>query len=687
MGQAFATLGAERIEVSTKATNDFEVLLAACKRVPGGRWRKQDRVWHYPLSVDTCRALRRAFGDILLVSHDLAEWYRVRNAEAEAHTELSSASDATLPRLSTSHSEFVKWLRPAQRVGAAWVAHPYRNAGIVGDTPGVGKTTETLAGLVEGGITGPVLVICPKASVRSVWGKELREHLPEVPSYLCYGDRARRQRELKRLANDAAKGSQVLRIVVIVAEMLRVVMGDPCWTLQEVIGENGIRADYVPKNKISGMCPQRLKSMTMECTLHVQVPVEKEKDKVPVDFSYPALFDRDLLGGGWSTVIIDESHKLLGSLTVVKGNLMGRGLHYLPERTGRRYALSGTPFGKAGRVEGLFGTLHWLWPDEYTSFWRWANEKFVVEKEIVNRRGLEVTKIRGLKGLRADASADEESAAWENFLRELGPRILRRTKEEALEGLPPKTYAESTCTMTTKQARQYRDLLLDAEVRTPGGPVMANGSLALLMRSRQIANGQITRDDSGQVHFTGQESGKIDQLWTALDERGMLAGLAGTKLVIASAFNEFLDALYRRLLQETDWKCLRYDGRMSQNSRDNTIDEWQDNYIARDGERVLLLNAKAGGLSITLDAADEMHIMDEDPDPGVNEQLEDRIHRASRKHHVLITYYRTEGTIDYKRAHDVEFRRRVQHALLDGRRGVPDTRAALIEAFESHEEQ
>jgi SNF2 family DNA or RNA helicase len=80
-----------------------------------------------------------------------------------------------------------------------------------------------------------------------------------------------------------------------------------------------------------------------------------------------------------------------------------------------------------------------------------------------------------------------------------------------------------------------------------------------------------------------------------------------------------------------------------------------------------------------------MHMMDEDPDPGVNEQMEDRIHRASRNHKVVIYYYRTEGTVDYIAAHNVEYRRKLQHAVMDGRRGVEDLREMMTQALEEVE--
>lgn len=665
-GTAWADKRQDRIYVHTQASSGvaFGELLAACRAVPGGRFTRgqpgDPSYWHYPLSLDTCHALRRAFGDALRVHDTLAAWYRVAAQQANAQQVVARATDSPLPRLTAAYPQFAAWLRGYQRAGARWMMQGYRQAGLNADKPGVGKTPETLAALIEAQVAGPVLVLCPKASVRLVWAREVSRHLPDVPLYVCEGTRQRREQVLAEFARDVAEEPTRLRLVIGVAEMLRVELGPPCLT------RNG--------TTVRGMCPRG----AHHAAEHTPAPVP-EKKWVPVGFSYPQLFDQALLGGGWATIILDESHKLLGSLTVVKGNLMGKGLSYLPERSGAmRYALSGTPFGKAGRVEGLFGTLHWLWPDEFTSYWKWIGQRFDVEEKVISyRTGQTAKKIIGLKGLSPTATLEEEAAAYEALLQSLGPRLLRRTKEETLATLPPKTYTEVLCAMIPAQARQYRQLAEIGEVATPGGPLLVNGALPLLTRSRQLANGCVTMDGE-TLRFTG-EGGKVDRLWEALEARGILEGVLGEKLIVASAFNGFLDGIAERLRGE-GVGFLQYDGRLSPKDREAVVDAWQAGPLSADC-RVLLLNASAGGVSITLDMADEMHILDEPADPGSAEQLEDRIHRASRNHRVAIFYYRTEGTVDFARAHNVEYRRRLQHAILDGPRGVAYARELIVDAL------
>src|SRR5687768_16076187 len=689
MGVAVADLAQDQSRITLRTKGDFNRMLAACKAVPGGRFSKDDSDphWHYPTSPETCLGLRAAFGPELTITNRLARWYRVHTRKASRHAALGAAPDAPLESVS---AEFSAWLRGSQRAGARWMAEGYRGAGLVGDVPGLGKTPQTLAALIEMGISGPVLVVCPKNAVRLTWGAELARHLPTVPRYLCVGKRAQRERVLARFARDMAEDPDALRIVVVVSEMLRVEMGKPCMTPLrhndegEIIG-GGNRVPKCEKLLYHGECG------------HDEDPTAlHKKTHVPIAFTYPELFQPAVMGEGWATIVLDESHKLLGSLTISKGNLMGRGLKLLPLREkARRYALSGTPFGKGGRVEGMFGTLHWLWPDEYTSFWKWADALFEIEEKTVDRYGKTVRQIKGLKGV-GNATDAEEQAATEAFLRSLGPRLLRRTKAEILTELPPKQYLEVVCPLSPVQEKQYRQLADFAEVSTPGGTVMANGALALLTRARQIAFGAIVQTPSGKPVYSrdAEASGKMERLWEKLEERGILDGAAGPKIVIASEWNTVL-ALVLERLKADHVPYYHFDGSTSENSRDRQVEQWQNNLRVMkflNGKnvavvpRVFVVNSKAAGISINLDAADEMHMLDEAWNPEENEQMEDRIHRASRNHSVTILYYRTEGTIDYARAHSVEMKRRAQHMVLDGRRGLEYVREMLVDSLAEKEE-
>lgn len=601
--------GKPRIWVKWDFTPDYERVISALKQhCDGPRFLKSEKVWSMPATVDNCLALRKAYGDNLVIKRPLADWYRTHGQQASQQAAASAAEDAELVLLPEAAPRLFATLRPDQRAGVRWIADGYRGSGLIADKPGLGKTMQAIGGVLEADLQGPILVVCPKISVRNVWWREITKWTDESV-HICRGTRANREKALAEFLEDPSSR----KWLVVVAEMLRV---------KRKPNDTTVKANAKKRGRVEG-------------------------------FEYPELFDQP-----WSAILADESQRLLGSLSVAKSNLMGEGLAQLPlSPSGRRYAISGTPFGKGGRVQGMFGTLHWLWPDEFTSFWRWADRYFEIEEEYV-RRGQTARKIIGLR----------EGGDGEEFLRTLGPRILRRTKEEVLKNLPPKQYVEVLCEMEAKQRRQYQQLGDTAEVEVDGGTILANGVLAEITRAKQIANGVLEKV-GGEVRFTG-DSCKIDALMEKLDARGILTGDGDTKVLVASRFNSFIHyALIPRLEKEgVDYHLLT--GATSEKERDRQMEEFQK----EGGPRVFILNSKAGGVSITLDAADEVHCLDELDNPEDNEQLEDRAHRASRIHQVTIFYYRTEGTYDVNLANSVEDKRKAQFEVLDGRRGLQDVR-------------
>lgn len=627
MIKATATLVGDRIAVKTTFGRDeFDQQRDEIKKATNGvRWSKKLDAWTMPATIDACHDLRACYGDRLTVLPPLSEWYRVARQATDQQVARAAQTDADLSLLPTASPTLFATLRPDQRVGAAWVAEGYRGGGLVADMPGLGKTLETIAGVLERGDMGPVLIICPRLSVKPVWWKELRKWAPDEVVYMARGTRRQREKAIDAFMADPAER----KFLIVVAEMLRV--------KREAVAAGKPKSDAKRRGRVE-------------------------------DFEYPQLFDADALGGGWQWVIVDESHRLVGSLTVAKSNLAGEGLALLPiAAEGQRRALSGTPFGKGGRVQGMFGTLHWMWPDEYTSFWRWAEKHFEIEEDEVYVKGGQgrTRTTRKVGNLR-------QGTDGESFLHSLGPRILRRTKEEVLKNLPPKQYREVLCEMSGLQLRQYKSLDLEAEVVVDHGVVMANGVLAERTRAKQIANGAIDLDDEGEVIFTG-DSCKVEQLEQMLETRGILDGSGDTKIIVASRFNEFLKGAVVPMLERNGVAYHLLTGATSDRERDRMMEEFQK----PNGPRVFVLNSMAGGISITLDAADEVHILDELDNPEENEQLEDRAHRASRIHNVTIYYYRTEGTIDTNIGEAVEGKRVEQHAVLDGRRGREYTRSII----------
>jgi hypothetical protein len=561
--------------------------------------RESDRdagrfTFKYPLSVDKCYEMREAWGNALLVSKELGTWFRLAAKERANQVKRTNQLDATLPALSSQYPAFNAWLKGDQRVTAAWIANAYRGGGLLADEMGTGKTAGVVAGLIEAGITGPTLIVCPKISVRAVWLKELRAHC-DAPVYACYGSRTRREATIAAFVADPAP----FKVLVVVAEMLRI----------KAIRERGRITEFL-------------------------------------GYEYPPLFDVS-----WAACVIDESHKVLGAMDVVKANLAGEGIKALSYAAGRlKLAVSATPFGKGGKTEAMFGTLHWLWPDEFTSKWQWLGKYFEVYDDSVYVKGGG----GATKTVKRVGDLLHEDKLWGD----LGPRVLRRTMEEVSpEHRGLKNWVEVLCEMDGPQLAQYKKFAQDAELAVEGGIISTVGTLDFMTRCRQFANG-LLRKEGGRVVYTGY-SAKIERLISELEARPT------SKVVIASQYNEFLDVVQARLEQE-EWGSYRLDGKTTEKRRVDIMNAFQDT----GGHNIFLLNSQAGGVSITLDAADEMHALDEMFPPEANEQLFGRIFRRGRVHKVVFFLYRSMGTIDEQIGYKVADGQQKQARLMDGRRGL-----------------
>jgi SNF2 family DNA or RNA helicase len=590
-----------------------------CKAVGGGRFKPKtpstQAHWVFPLAMSTCRALRAQFPD-LVIGPALNAWARSEVKRESVVEALSLADDAVLthvpvacPRLDAAMST-----RTYQRVAAAWGAHT--GSFLLADQQGLGKSIETLATIMETapetGGTQYHLIFAPLVAVESVWTGEVarwldRNHAAALP---LTGSLKQRQEALVEALDTPTDLAHVFVIANI--ESARVTPEYP-----EGKPRTAKNARYYARNAV-----------------------------------LPALHDRV-----WDTVVVDECQRALirtsGSPTQTRA-----GFELLSANSERRIALSGTPM--RGKPEQLWGTLHWLRPDVYTSYWAWVKRYFNLTSN-----GFSNYILNGFQPGGEQRLADD-----------LKSIMLRRTKAEVLSELPPKQYAGTLLDpnnedgpvgvwldMTPEQAKQLkafeRDGLLDFG---DDGEVLADGVLATYTRSKQLANAVHTLD-GGRLTPT-LDSPKYQWLLDWLSEAD------GEKVVVASQFTSIINVFAAGLRAE-GYSVAVLTGETPAGRRAQMVKQFQET----DEVQVFMLNTKAGGVALTLDAADYLVLLDETTVPDDQEQVEDRIHRASRIHNVTIYTLRTLGTLDEEIAWIAAARMSVQQYLLDGARGVKAARA------------
>lgn len=238
--------------------------------------------------------------------------------------------------------------------------------------------------------------------------------------------------------------------------------------------------------------------------------------------------------------------------------------------------------------------------------------------------------------------------------------------------------------MEPKQKRAYHQMVDEAIANLDNGTLVANGVLAEMTRLKQFASCYGTLetqlDSDGYeipVFKPGFPSNKFNWLLEFLEELGIdkekyTPGPETNKVVIASQFTSVID-IFDEALKKKGIDTAKITGKVSAKKREEAVKSFQQD----SGPRVFLLNTIAGGVSLTLDRADDIVILDETFIPDDQEQVEDRVHRVSRDHNVTVHYVRSLGTIEERIAKLTFSRDSLQKQLLDGERGIEFARKII----------
>lgn len=365
----------------------------------------------------------------------------------------------------------------------------------------------------------------------------------------------------------------------------------------------------------------------------------------------------------WASVTVDEFHKM--GLSNTRSAFHKAINKVLAER---RFALSGTPMG--GRPSSLWGVLHWLAPARYSRKWDWYRKWLDVRH---NGFGWEVG---GILPGREDA-----------FYASMAQHLVRRTKDECMPWLPPKTYVDVWVPMGARQRKQYKQMSDDAELRIDEQHLSATSVLAEYTRLKQLAGARceidvLITDDKEQVSLKPTaDSPKLAYLLDRLGDHGILPeGSEGrdpeARAIVGTQFKKYAHvvSLY---LTDKGISHVMLTGDTKAKDRENAVRMFQ-----RDaGPQVIVMTTTAGGVSVTLDRAASVHILDETWNPDDQEQLSDRAHRGDKRTNVTVYTYRTRASIEEQIAEVTSEKAITNKNILDLRRaGFRSGEAAPVEA-------
>ncbi|HVR74193.1 MAG TPA: SNF2-related protein [Planctomycetota bacterium] len=239
--------------------------------------------------------------------------------------------------------------------------------------------------------------------------------------------------------------------------------------------------------------------------------------------------------------------------------------------------------------------------------------------------------------------------------RALRPFILRRTKDQVLDDLPPKLEQTIHCDLEPAERKHYDEIRayyrasLLGTIERAGLERSKIQVLEALLRLRQAAchPGLVDR------RRTGEPSAKLELLLDRIEE----VGKEGHKALVFSQFTKFLAIVKDRL----DRRGITYeylDGRTR--DRAARVERFQGDPACK----LFLVSLKAGGLGLNLTAAEYVFLLDPWWNPAVESQAVDRAHRIGQTRRVFAYRLVARDTVEEKVLELQERKRSLADAII-----------------------
>ena len=240
------------------------------------------------------------------------------------------------------------------------------------------------------------------------------------------------------------------------------------------------------------------------------------------------------------------------------------------------------------------------------------------------------------------------SSRIDELREQIRPLMIRRLKDDVLTELPAKSRRNIFIDMPGKYYQDY---------------VAAENNLVETLRNLP----------SGKVSNEYEES----KMWllSKLNYLRDIVGLAkaeeaqeiiknfvdsGEKLVVFAHHHDVIDLIDEYLTKDKIYH-VTVDGRTAGPARQDAIDKFQT-----DDNCMVFVASTAMGMGVTLTAASNALFVERQWTPGIEEQMEDRLHRIGQTNAVLIHYMQIEKSLDEKMDKLVDNKRIVLDEVLDG---------------------
>ena len=309
----------------------------------------------------------------------------------------------------------------------------------------------------------------------------------------------------------------------------------------------------------------------------------------------------------WWATVLDESTKIKHRATQQAKAVMKLG-----QRSMRRYILTGTP--APNNPLELFNQIKFLDPTIFGHSWYVFRDRYAIMGGYGNYQVL----------------------GWKNLpelTQKLGLISYRVMKKDCLD-LPEKVYVEHRIKMTDEQSKVYKELAEDLVTSIKGVDVVASVVLAKLTKLRQLTSGFVYKTDKTSIRL--DQNPKLDQLKEILESI-----TESHKVVIWTSFRDEVEQI-TDLCKSLNLKSIKLDGSVPGHLRGEVVRNFQED----PNIKIFIGQQHAGGLGITLTAADYCIFYSNDYSYEIRAQAEDRLHRIGQKNQVTYIDLIMKGTLD-----------------------------------------
>ena len=305
----------------------------------------------------------------------------------------------------------------------------------------------------------------------------------------------------------------------------------------------------------------------------------------------------------WTTLVLDEAQALKNAATKRAKSVAEFDADF-------RLALSGTPV--ENRLADLWSIMNLINPGLLGSAAQFG-ERFAgpIERQ-------------------------KDPVARARLRRLVAPFLLRRTKAQVLQDLPPRTEIVHRVEPSEAERHFLEALRRDARASVAAAAAGNEGRapmqvLAELMRLRRAACDP--RLVSPELGLVGSKMAEFERIVRELVD-------GGHKALVFSQFTDYLRLLAERL-DQMGLPYQQLDGSTPQAERTRRVAAFQKG----EGE-VFLISLKAGGFGLNLTAADYVLIVDPWWNPAAEDQASGRAHRMGQQRPVTVYRLVTAGSVE-----------------------------------------